>query len=75
MILTVSDATYYIDTEHYPETEYDDGGVRPWRMSMQDTTAEGVQSARINVPLQGKPLRFDFMRRTDYLLDMEDTGK
>ena len=70
VILTVSDATYIIDTENYAV-----GGVRPWRMSAQDTSAGGVVSARINVPLLGKPLRFDFMRRTDYLLDMEDTGK
>ena len=40
-----------------------------------ETAEDGAVSARINVPRRGKPLRFDFMHRTDYLLPLEATGK
>ena len=57
VILTVSDAAYIVHLD------------RTWRMSVQETSADGDVSARIHVPMRGEPLRFDFMRRQDWLLE------
>ncbi len=46
-----------------------------WRISVQETDEAGNVSARINEVLRGKPLRFEFMKRTAYLMDMEDDGR
>ena len=67
LILTVSDALYFIsETPPHP---------REWRISTQRTLPDGTVEARPHVLMLGKILKFEHIRRTDYLIDLEETGR